>query len=152
MPIADPPPRLFPDDAAIRRIGEGLLACTLPKADWTHEAHIAATCWLLRDRPDVDVDAAIGGFIRRYNAAVGGVNDDTSGYHATITQSFVAGIRSYLSLAAPEASLAATVNSLLLRAEGQRNWPLGFYSHERLFSVAARRDFVAPDLAPLPGA
>jgi len=152
MPTADPEPRLFPDDAVIRRIGEELLACTLPKADWTHEAHIAATCWLLRDRPDVDVDAEIGGFIRRYNAAVGGVNDDTSGYHATITRSFVAGIRSYLTRAAPEATLAATVNTLLLRAEGQRDWPLRFYSRERLLAVAARRDFVAPDLAPLPGA
>ena len=152
MPVTDPQPRLFPDDAAIRCIGEGLLAGTLPKADSTHEAHIAATCWLLRDRPDVDVDAEIGGFIRRYNAAVGGVNDDTSGYHATITRSFVAGIRSYLTRAAPEATLAATVNTLLLRAEGQRDWPLRFYSRERLLAVAARRDFVAPDLAPLPGA
>jgi hypothetical protein len=90
MPTADPEPRLFPNDAAIRRIGEGLLACTLPKADWTHEAHIAATCWLLRDRPDVDVDAEVGGFIRRYNDAVGGVNDDTSGYHATKLRVIVA--------------------------------------------------------------
>ena len=152
MPTAEPGPRLFPDDAAIRRIGEGLLACTLPKADWTHEAHIAATCWLLRDRPDVDVDASIGGFIRRYNEAVGGVNDDTSGYHATITRSFVAGVRSYLAFASPEASLTVTVNTLLLRAEGQRDWPLRFYSRARLLSVAARRDFVAPDLASLPGA
>lgn len=151
MPIADPPPRLFPDDAAIRRIGEGLLDCTLPKADWTHEAHIAATCWLLRDRPDVDVDGAIGTVIRRYNVAVGSVNDDSSGYHATITRSFVAGIRSYLALA-PEATLAMTVNTLLLRPEGRRDWPLRFYSRARLFSVEARRDFLAPDLAPLPAA
>ena len=152
MPVTDPQPRLFPDDAAIRRIGEGLLACTLPRADWTHEAHIGATCWLLRDRRDVDVDAAIGGIIRRYNAAVGGVNDDNSGYHATITRSFVAGIRYFLALAAPGASLVVTVNTLLLRPEGRRDWPLRFYSPARLFSVAARRDFVAPDLAPLPGA
>lgn len=152
MPIADPVPRPFPDDAAIRRVGEGVLACTLPKDDWTHEAHIAATCWLLRDRPDVNVDAEIETIICRYNESVGGVNDHTSGYHATITQSFVSGIRSYLAHAAPEAPLAVTVNTLLLRAEGRRDWPLSFYSRDQLFSVAARRDFVAPDLAPLPGA
>jgi hypothetical protein len=33
---------------------------------------------------------------------------------------------------------------------GRRDWPLGFYSRELLFSVAARRGFVEPDRAPLP--
>jgi len=33
---------------------------------------------------------------------------------------------------------------------GKRGWPLRFYSRELLFSVAARRNFVPPDLAPLP--
>ena len=33
---------------------------------------------------------------------------------------------------------------------GRRDWPLRFYSAERLFSVEARRQFVPPDLAPLP--
>ena len=34
--------RLFSDDSTIRRVGEGLLARTLPRAEWTHEAHLAA--------------------------------------------------------------------------------------------------------------
>jgi hypothetical protein len=33
--------RLFHDDASIVTIGEGLLAATLPRAAWTHEAHLA---------------------------------------------------------------------------------------------------------------
>ena len=33
---------------------------------------------------------------------------------------------------------------------GRRDWPLRFYSRERLFSVEARRTFVPPDLAALP--
>ena len=33
--------RLFHDDASIVAIGEGLLAATLPRAAWTHEAHLA---------------------------------------------------------------------------------------------------------------
>ena len=36
-------PRLFPDDAAVRRVGEGLIARTLPRPEWTHEAHLAAS-------------------------------------------------------------------------------------------------------------
>ncbi len=42
--------------------------------------------------------------------------------------------------------LLAAVNGLLAAPEGQRDWPLRFYSRERLFSVEARRKFVAPDL------
>jgi hypothetical protein len=32
---------------------------------------------------------------------------------------------------------------------GDKAWPLTFWSRERLFSVAARRGWVEPDLAPL---
>ena len=42
------------------------------------------------------------------------------------------------------------VNDLLHSPMGRRDWPLRFYSAERLFSVEARRHFVPPDLASLP--
>jgi hypothetical protein len=38
---------------------------------------------------------------------------------------------------------------LLNSPMGQRDLPLRFYSAERLFSVAARRKFIDPDLLPL---
>lgn len=142
-------PRRFDSAAAIARIGEGLLACKLPRADWTHEAHLAACCYLLSARADVDVDAEIGGIIRRYNESVGGVNDDSSGYHETITRVYVAGVRLYLTQT-EERELLARVNGLLASPMGRREWPQRFYSRERLFSVAARRGWVEPDLAPLP--
>lgn len=149
--MTDPLPRLLTSDADVIRIGEGLLDRSLPRPDWTHEAHLAACLYLLRERPDIDVDARIATIISGYNAAVGGVNDDTQGYHDTITRVFVQGVRLHLAGAAP-GGLAESVNALLASPIGARDWPLGFYSRERLFSVAARRGFVAPDLAPLPGA
>ncbi|MET3723183.1 hypothetical protein [Sphingomonas trueperi] len=121
----------------------------MSREDWTHEAHLAACLYLLTERPDVDVDAEIGGFIRRFNESVGGVNDDHGGYHETITRAYVAGVRLFLTEPGP-ADLAARVNGLLASPIGRRDWPLRFYSRERLFSVAARRGFVEPDLAPLP--
>ena len=143
-------PHLFaaPDD--IRAIGEAMLACTLPKEGWTHEAHLSTCLWLLTERPDIDVDAQIGDLIRRYNASVGGVNDATQGYHETITRAFVAGVRAYLARSG-ERDLLAAVNGLLVAPEGQRDWPLRFWSRDLLFSPEARLAFVAPDLAPLPG-
>ncbi len=147
--MTDPLPRLFASDADVIRIGEGLLDRSLPRPDWTHEAHLAACLYLLRERPDIDVDARIATIISGYNATVGGVNDDTQGYHDTITRVFVHGVRWHL-IATEAQGLAESVNTLLVSPVGRRNWPLRFYSRERLFSVAARRGFVAPDLAPLP--
>jgi hypothetical protein len=142
-------PRLFADDAAVRRIGNGLLDHTLPRADWTHEAHFAACHWLLTERPDIDVDERLRDIISRYNVSVGGVNDDTQGYHETITRCFVRAVRLHLREVA-DAPLVDRVNALLVSPHAHRAWPLGFYTRERLYSVAARRSFVAPDLAPLP--
>ena len=142
-------PRLFERDAEIRMIGEGLLACALPREAWTHEAHLGACLWLLAERSDIDIDVEIGPVIRRFNASVGGVNDDHNGYHDSITRAYVAGVRLFLAETG-ETGLAARVNAMLLSDVGRRDWPLRFYSRELLFSVPARRGFVEPDLAPLP--
>jgi hypothetical protein len=145
----DHKPRLFERDSDICAIGEGLLACTLTREAWTHEAHLGACLWLLSERPDIDVDAEIATIIRRFNESVGGANDDTQGYHDSITRAYVAGVRLFLS-ETDETGLAARVNAMLLSDVGRRDWPLRFYSRDLLFSVAARRAFVEPDLAPLP--
>lgn len=141
---SDHPIRTFADDAAVRRVGEGLLACTLPRAEWTHEAHLAACLWLVRERGDLALEAELPGIIRAYNESVGGVNDDTQGYHETLTQFYLGEVRAHHrdSAALP---LVDAVNALLLSARGARDWPLTFYSRERLFSVTARRYHVPPD-------
>lgn len=146
----DPLPRLFPGDADVRRIGEGLLARTLPRADWTHEAHLAATAWLILERPDMVPERDLPAIIGAYNESVGGVNDETQGYHETITQVSIRGVRGVLARTDPALPLAGKVNGLLLAGEGRRDWPLRFYSRERLFSKPARLGWVEPDLAPLP--
>jgi len=156
-------PRLFTSDTEIERIGEGLLAAsraggmagranarTLPREEWTHEAHLAATAWLLLKRPDVDVDKALPAIIRAYNESVGGVNSDTDGYHETVTRTFLRGVRLFLAEADLSEPLHELVNELLLSPMGKRDWPLRFYSPERLFSVEARREWVRPDIASIP--
>ena len=146
----DHEPRLFADDEAIRHVGEGMLACTLPKAEWTHEAHIATCAWLILERPDVVAERDLPHLIRRYNESVGGVNSDTEGYHETITQAFVIGVRQALARDGAGGTLLRRVNALLRSPEGARDWPLRHYSKEVLFSSEARLGFVSPDLQPLP--
>ena len=149
--MTDHAPRLFHSDAEIAHLGEGLIARTLAKEEWTHEAHLGATTYLLLKRPDIDLDAALPGFIRRFNESVGGVNSDSEGYHETITRAYLLGIRLFLDEANLGEPLYELVNQLLLSPMGRRDWPLRFWSKDRLMSVEARRHFVDPDLRTLPG-
>jgi hypothetical protein len=148
--MTDHKPRLFRDESEIVRIGEGLIARTLPRPEWTHEAHLAATTYLLTRRRDIDIDQGLPGLIRAYNESVGGVNSDSEGYHETITRVFLHGVRLFLAEADRDEPVHELVNELLLSPMGRRDWPLRFYSAERLFSVEARRKFVPPDIAALP--
>ena len=143
-------PRFFTSDAEIEHLGEHFLARTLPKAEWTHEAHLATTTWLLLNRPEIDVDDELPGLIRSYNESVGGVNSDSEGYHETITRAFLHGVRLFLAEADATTPVHELVNELLLSPMGRRDWPLRFYSPARLFSVDARRHLVPPDIAALP--
>lgn len=146
--MTDHPIRLFESDMAIHRVGEGLLARTLPKPEWTHEAHLAACAWLVLERPDVVLESELPGIISAYNVAVGGENTDTAGYHETLTQLYIIGVRRFLGGCTCE-GLLGKVNALLSSEMAQRSWPLRFYSRELLFSVAARRGWVEPDLAAI---
>ena len=143
-------PRLFADDETIRRLGEGFLACALPREGWTHECHLSTCCWIILERPDIVAERDLPRLIRRFNLSVGGVNDETQGYHETITQVFIRGVRGFLARTDPGMPLVEKVNRLLKADEGIRDWPLLFYSPELLFSREARLGWVEPDLAALP--
>lgn len=140
------PPRPFGDDADIRSLGEGLLDRSLPRARWTHEAHLAATLWLIRERPDIALERELPGIIAGYNVAVGGVNSDSAGYHETITQFYIRRLRAHAAAADAGEPLAALVNRALLSPLGARDYPLRYYSRALLFSAEARRRWVEPDL------
>ena len=144
------PIRHFLSDEAVAHIGEGLLARTLPREEWTHEAHLAATTYLALKHPEIDLDAELRGIISRYNESVGGVNSDREGYHDTITHAYLRGIRLFLEEADATHPIHDLVNELLMSPMGRRDWPLRFWSKERLMSVEARRSWLEPDLAAMP--
>ena len=146
--MTDHPIRFFDSAEAIRHVGEGLLARSLPKPEWTHEAHLAACAWLVLERPDITPEAQLPDIIRSYNVAVGGENTDSAGYHETLTQLYIRGVRRFLSTC-EDGGLLARVNALLASEMAPREWPFRFYSRDLLFSVAARRGWVEPDLAAI---
>lgn len=131
-------------------MGERLVAASLARTEWTHEAHVAACLWLIAECPDLDATRDLPQIIRRHNDSVGTPNTDSSGFHATITHCYAVGIAAFLARIDAALPLAAKVNALLDAPEGARDWPLRFYSRDRLFSVEARRAVILPDLAMLP--
>ncbi|MEZ5939641.1 MAG: hypothetical protein R3C52_15690 [Hyphomonadaceae bacterium] len=146
---APPQPTLY-SEADLARIAGGLIERTLPRADWTHAAHWAAALYILARRPDIDAPARMPEIISGYNVAVGGVNSDSEGYHETITQAALRGARAFLSAAPAGEPLSLTHARLMASDMGRRDWQLSWWSKETLFSVAARKGWVEPDLAPFP--
>ena len=140
----------FTSDAEIEAHGLGLLDRSLPKARWTHAGHFGAALWLLRARPDIETAAEMPGIIRAYNEATGGVNSDTEGYHETIPQASLRAARAFLERYPDSAPLHAIVDDLMASPLGKPEWLMAHWRRETLFSVAARRAWVGPDLQPLP--
>ncbi|PZU11976.1 MAG: hypothetical protein DI605_01345 [Sphingomonas sp.] len=132
------------------RLGEAFLACALPKAEWTHAAHFATTLWLLRRQPEIVPERDLPALIRAYNASVGGVNDDHNGYHETITRASIRAARSFLAGRSGDEPLHEAVDVLMAGPLGRSDWPLTYWTRDSLFSVEARRGWIAPDLAAFP--
>jgi hypothetical protein len=138
-----------PDTSATNRLAAALDACTLPASEWTHEAHLRVGLWhRLRMPAEASLDT-LRERIRRYNESLGNENSDTDGYHETITRFYVILIDRFVATADVTRDLDELADELIARL-GFRGLPLDYYSPDRLFSVEARRDWLAPDLAPLP--
>lgn len=143
------PPDMIPlSDPDISRIANGVVDRSLPKRDWTHQAHFAAALWLIRHKPGFDDARDMPGIIRAYNDATNTPNSDTDGYHHSITLASMTVARAALD-AAPDAPLSDVLAALMAGPCGQSGWLLVHWRRETLFSVEARRGWVPPDLAPL---
>jgi hypothetical protein len=137
-------------DDEIERLATGFCACTLSKREWTHGAHFATALWLILKRPDITPERDMPGMIRRFNESVGGVNSNTGGYHETITQASLHMTRALLAGLPQDVTAASAFAALMASRLGKKDWLFTYWSREMLMSVAARRNWVAPDLQPLP--
>jgi hypothetical protein len=121
-------------------------SCRLPRAEWTHAAHVRLAWLYLTRMPFEEALDRVRSGIRRYNASAG-----SDGYHDTVTVAFVVLTRSRL----PAAGVGEDFPSFRARNpdlfEPGAN-PLGrHYDPATLASAEAKRAFVRPDRAPLPG-
>jgi hypothetical protein len=134
---------------ALGDLVEAFLAGTLPKAEWTHEAHLRVGAWHVHHHGAEGALPLLRERIRRLNHEHGTVNSATSGYHETITAAYARLIADFLAAADPADELEARVAALIVSPLGYRAALFRFWSRERLLSPAARAAWLPPDLAPL---
>ena len=138
------PVRFRTSKEIVRLIGE-FESCSLPRTEWTHAAHLTIALWYHLTAP-LDVTALVRAGIKRYNEAHGIMTTPTSGYHETMTLFWIAIVTKYLrELPDRDRSFVALANGLLEKY-GDKDLPITYYSHERLFSREARASWLAPDL------
>jgi hypothetical protein len=130
---------------SIDRLVRGFESGTLPRAEWTHAAHLTTALFYVRAYGQDEAARRLQTGIRRYNAAVGG---DPSAYHDTITLAWVAVVARFLEDDDRGQPLTVLADRLVAQC-GEKDYLLRFYSRERLFSPEARAGWLPPDRAPI---
>jgi hypothetical protein len=124
-------------------------ACKVPRVRWTHHAHLVVGFWYLLHHAPPQALSVVRARIMCANEAMGTANTDMDGYHETITRAYMGAIAVHVAGHSPHQTLES-LNLLLSSPLAQSDWTLKHYSRDRLFSVLARRQWVEPDLKPLP--
>ena len=134
----------------VTRLVERFEDRTLPKAEWTHAAHLAVGLWYASRLSFEEALDAVRTGIQRVNATHGVPTTPAGGYHETITGLYMRLICRYVASEETEAGgdWAVRVNRLL-RRYGAKDLPLRYYTRERLMSGEARSGWVEPDLQPI---
>jgi hypothetical protein len=122
---------------------------TLPKAEWTHQAHLIVGAWQVHRFGLPEAINRLRDGIRRLNESHGTVNSATSGYHETVTVAYARVLAAFLAECQQTESFADCVNRLLAGPLADKNLLLRFYSRELLFSQRARAEWVEPDIGPI---
>ena len=123
--------------------------CALPKSSFTHAAHVTVASVYLQE----DWTTALPRMranIRRFNESVGGTNSDTSGYHETLTVFWLEVLADFLH-ETPAANRLDEVRRAVTEFGSESKLHTRFYSFDVVNCVAARRGWVPPDLAKIPG-
>jgi hypothetical protein len=130
------------------RVAAAFCGCTLPKAEWTHGAHLRVGLWHFLRYPEGEALRRLRDEIRRYNTACGVANTESSGYHETITRFYVPGHRPVPRGGRPGVPRGELAEELI-RLCGDKGLPLRHWTRELLMGAEARLGWVEPDLRPL---
>lgn len=130
----------------ILSVVEEFEAATLPHEKWRHAEHLTmAMHYALHNDFDEALNKMRSGILKLNNFH-GVVTTNERGYHETLTVIWTRAVFDYVKDNSDK-DLVSLANEIIEKFD--KNYPLKFYSRERLFSVEARFGFVEPDLKPL---
>lgn len=122
----------------------------LPKAEWTHAAHVAMGAHYVFLLGEADALVTMRVRVRAYNDAVGTINSTTSGYHETLTRFWIA-VLARLYDVHPTESRWDFVQRAVALYGGRRDLHGAYYNVDVVKSVDARQTWIAPDYWPSNG-
>jgi hypothetical protein len=124
---------------------------TLPKAEWTHEAHLIVGLKMVLTYKE-NAFPEMKKRIIRFNESVGTINSESSGYHETLTVFWLWAIKQFCEAKSISVFDVDAVDELLFYEPlAQRKLVEDYYSEAILLLPEARRRFIRPDEQPMQG-
>ncbi len=133
-------------ETALQRFVEMWKAGRLPKAAWTHAAHVATATYFAFDHAADATFAIMKTGILHHNTSVGTPNTEDNGYHETLTRFWSSEICEFVRSGRFPSKLEAV--RAAVSAFGDRDRYRLFYSFDVVRDRRARREWVAPDREP----
>ncbi len=120
---------------------------SLPKDEWTHEAHLVVAIWYASQFDYQEAFQKVRQNIISFNEAVGTANTAIGGYHETLTRFWLSVAGKFIN-EQKDSSLEALANGFIQSKQSQKTYPLQFYTKENLFSILARAQWLSPGQQP----
>jgi hypothetical protein len=140
---------MIDETVPLDRLVDAFQRRTLPKAEWTHKAHLRVGLWYLLRHGEAEAFELLRAGISALNEAHGTPNSDHSGYHATITWAFLR-LLADVRRQQPPSQTDDALADRAVAALNDRGLLHRHYSPELLATPRARRTVVAPDRVALP--
>src|SRR4030088_1994651 len=134
---------LLESEALLQRFVEAWKAGKLPKAEWTHAAHVAMAAYFAFDHAAAATFAIMKAGILHHNTSVGTANTEDNGYHETLTRFWSSEIGEFVR-AGHCASRLEAVRAAVSAFGSDRDRVRRFYSFDVVRDRRARREWVAP--------
>ena len=135
---------LLESDSELQRFVDAWKAGRLPKAEWTHAAHVAMAAYFAFDHAADATFAIMKAGILQHNTSVGTPNTEDNGYHETLTTFWAGEISAFIRSGRFLSRLEA-VRAAVAEFGGERGRFRLFYSFDVVRDRRARREWVAPD-------
>lgn len=134
----------YKDEAEIAALIDAFESATIEREDWKHAEHLVVALHYIRNHDlEIATQRMRDGIFKLLTLTFKVDLTKEMPYHETLTVFWMETVAAFAKEMNGK-SLVDLTNEMVSRYD--KDYPLKFYSRDRLFSDEARRQFVAPDL------